>query len=113
IKNNHIAAAGGVRPALAAAAVAGVPVQIEVRSMEELREALDCGVQRLLLDNLSPQTAHDWITLIAGRATVEISGGINLDTVRNYAETGADFVSVGAITHSAPAVDLSFRLELL
>ena len=91
----------------------GVPVQIEVRSIDELREALDCGATHLLLDNLSPQQAHDWIAIIAGRAIVELSGGINLDTVRNYAETGADFVSVGAITHSAPAMDLSFRLELL
>jgi len=113
IKNNHIAAAGGVRPALAAAAKAGVPVQIEVRSLAELHEALDCGAAHLLLDNLSPQQAHDWIAIVAGRATVELSGGVDLDSVRNYAETGADFISVGAITHSAPAVDLSFRLELL
>jgi nicotinate-nucleotide pyrophosphorylase (carboxylating) len=66
-----------------------------------------------LLDNLSPQQAEEWVRLVAGRAKVELSGGINLDGVRNYAETGADFVSVGAITHSARAVDISFRLELL
>jgi nicotinate-nucleotide pyrophosphorylase (carboxylating) len=113
IKNNHIAAAGGVRPALETAAKAGVPVQIEVRSLAELHEALACGATHLLLDNLSPQQAHEWVGIIAGRAKVELSGGVNLDTVRNYAETGADFVSVGAITHSAAAVDLSFRLELL
>ncbi len=113
IKNNHIAAAGGVRPALAAAAKANVPVQIEVRFLDELHEALECGATHLLLDNLSPQQAHDWIGIIAGRATVELSGGINLESVRNYAETGADYVSIGAITHSAPAMDLSFRLELL
>ncbi len=113
IKNNHISAAGGVKPALAAAARQHVPVQIEVRTLDELHEALGCGANHLLLDNLTPHEAREWITLIAGRAKVELSGGINLTTVRAYAETGADFVSSGAITHSARAMDLSFRLELL
>ena len=113
IKNNHISAAGGVKPALAAAALQNVPVQIEVRTLTELHEALDSGANHLLLDNLTPDEARQWIALIAGRAKVELSGGINLSTARAYAETGADFVSSGAITHSARAVDLSFRLELL
>ena len=113
IKNNHISAAGGVKPALEAAARQNVPVQIEVRTLTELHEALDSGANHLLLDNLTPDEARQWIALIAGRAKVELSGGINLSTVRAYAETGADFVSSGAITHSARAVDLSFRLELL
>ena len=113
IKNNHISAAGGVKPALEAAARQNVPVQIEVRTLTELHEALDSGANHLLLDNLTPDAARQWIALIAGRAKVELSGGINLSTVRAYAETGADFVSSGAITHSARAVDLSFRLELL
>ncbi len=113
IKNNHISAAGGVAPALAAAAKQNVPVQIEVRTLAELHEALECGANHLLLDNLTPDEAREWIAIIAGRAKVELSGGINLSTVRAYAETGADFVSSGAITHSARAVDLSFRLELL
>ena len=117
IKNNHIAAAGGVRRAIesvrAANLPAGMPVEIEVRSPEELDEALDCGADHLLLDNLSPQQAAEWIHKIAGRATVELSGGIDLDSIRSYAEAGADFVSAGAITHSAPAKDISFRLELL
>ncbi len=113
IKNNHISAAGGVKPALEAAALQNVPVQIEVRTLTELHEALDSGANHLLLDNLTPDEARQWIALIAGRAKVELSGGINLSTVRAYAETGADFVSSGAITHSARAVDLSFRLELL
>ena len=113
IKNNHISAAGGVKPALEAAALQNVPVQIEVRTLTELHEALDSGANHLLLDNLTPDEARQWIALIAGRAKVELSGGINLSTVRAYAETGADFVSSGAITHSARAVDLSFRLELM
>jgi nicotinate-nucleotide pyrophosphorylase (carboxylating) len=112
IKNNHIAAAGGVRQAIQATRSSGLPVQIEVRTRAELREALEYGAERLLLDNLTPEEAADWIKEIAGRAKVELSGGITLDNVRAYAEAGADFVSSGAITHSAPAVDLSFRLEL-
>jgi nicotinate-nucleotide pyrophosphorylase (carboxylating) len=137
IKNNHISAAGGVRAALQnvtgtvhpipenttstsvaqavspAASSTGLPIEIEVRTLAELHEALDAGGQHLLLDNLSPAEAAAWIREIAGRATVELSGGITLETVRAYAETGADFVSVGAITHSAPAADISFRLELI
>ncbi len=113
IKNNHIAAAGGVREALRAAQGAGVPVEIEVRTEAELREALENGATHLLLDNLTPEQAREWIAFVAGRATVELSGNINLNTARAYAETGADFISAGAITHSAPAVDISFRLTLL
>ena len=114
IKNNHISAAGGVRQALEnARAASRLPIEIEVRTRAELREALDNGATSLLLDNLTPDDAADWIREIAGRATVEISGGVTLQTVRAYAETGADFVSAGAITHSAPAADISFRLELV
>jgi nicotinate-nucleotide pyrophosphorylase (carboxylating) len=113
IKNNHIAAAGGVRPAIANARSAGLPIEIEVRSMAELAEALACGADHLLLDNLSPSEARDWIRIVNGRARVELSGGINPETVREYAETGADYVSSGAITHSARAMDISFRLALL
>jgi nicotinate-nucleotide pyrophosphorylase (carboxylating) len=112
IKNNHIAAAGGVRNAMDRARACGLPIEIEVRSREELREALDTGARHLLLDNLTPQEAAEWVRDIGGRAKVELSGGINLENVRAYAETGADFVSAGAITHSARAMDISFRLEL-
>jgi nicotinate-nucleotide pyrophosphorylase (carboxylating) len=114
IKNNHIAAAGGVGQALSPANLPpNLSVEIEVRTRAELREALACGAKHLLLDNLTPAEAADWIREIAGRATVELSGGITLDTARAYAETGADYVSSGAITHSARAMDISFRLELL
>jgi nicotinate-nucleotide pyrophosphorylase (carboxylating) len=112
IKNNHITAAGGVRQALEQARTFSGPVEIEVRSREELDEALACGATRLLLDNLTPATAAEWIHYIDGRASVELSGNINLSNIRAYAEARPDFISCGAITHSAAAVDISFRLEL-
>lgn len=111
IKNNHITAAGGIRAAVERARAAGIPVEVEVRTREELDEALACGVTHLLLDNLTPDQAKEWISYINGRATVELSGGIALDTVRSYAEAGPDFISCGAITHSATAVDINFRLQ--
>ena len=113
IKNNHITAAGGVREALNRTRPAGVPVEIEVRTLPELDEALACGASHLLLDNLHPDEARDWIAHIHGRATVELSGGITPENARAYAETGADFLSSGAITHSARAVNINLRLELL
>jgi nicotinate-nucleotide pyrophosphorylase (carboxylating) len=112
IKNNHIAAAGGVRNALAAVKGQPIEAEIEVRTVDELDEALECGATRLLLDNLTPAEARVWIARVAGRARVELSGGITLDTVRAYAEAGADYVSSGAITHSARALDINFRLQL-
>ncbi len=111
IKNNHILVAGGVREAIQRARRLARPIEIEVRTHEEIEEALACGVARLLLDNFTPEQAAAEIRFIAGRAQVEISGGITLENVRAYAETGADFVSSGAITHSARAVDINFRLE--
>ncbi len=112
IKNNHIAAAGGVRAALEDVRTSGVPIEIEVRTHEELDEALACGARELLLDNLTPEEAAEQIRYIGRRALVELSGGITLENVREFAETGADFVSCGAITHSATAVDINFRLKL-
>ncbi|HXE63847.1 MAG TPA: carboxylating nicotinate-nucleotide diphosphorylase [Bryobacteraceae bacterium] len=114
IKNNHIAAAGGVTQAITAARAAStLPIEIEVRTPDELDEALAAHADHLLLDNLHPREAKNWIARIDKRAKVELSGGITLETVREYADTGADFISVGAITHSARAVDISFRLELM
>jgi nicotinate-nucleotide pyrophosphorylase (carboxylating) len=113
IKNNHITAAGGVRQAIGNTRAAGLPIEIEVRTKAELDEALAAGADHLLLDNLSPAEAREWIGIVNGRARVELSGNITLETVRDYAETGADYVSSGSITHSAPAVDISFRLNLL
>jgi nicotinate-nucleotide pyrophosphorylase (carboxylating) len=114
IKNNHISAAGGVRQALenARREGSGLDIEIEVHTRRELMEALEAGATHLLLDNLPPRDAADWVRTVEGQATLEISGGVTLENVRAYAETGADFVSAGAITHSARAVDLSFRLDL-
>jgi nicotinate-nucleotide pyrophosphorylase (carboxylating) len=112
IKNNHITAAGGVGAALERVRGFSGPVEIEVRTKAELQEALDAGAKHLLLDNLSPSETSEWIRHINGRATVEVSGGINLSSIRAYAEAGPDFISCGTITHSATAVDISFRLEL-
>ena len=112
IKNNHITAAGGVRSALERVRDFSGRVEIEVRTRAELDEALAAGAKELLLDNLTPVEAAEWIRYIGGRATVELSGGINLSSIRAYAEAGPDFISCGAMTHSAVAVDISFRLEL-
>jgi nicotinate-nucleotide pyrophosphorylase (carboxylating) len=112
IKNNHITAAGGVAQAFRKASSFAGPIEIEVRTISELDEALAAGAKHLLLDNLSPIEAAEWVRYIDGRAVVELSGGINLNTVRAYAQAGPDFISCGAITHSATAVDISFRLEL-
>jgi nicotinate-nucleotide pyrophosphorylase (carboxylating) len=112
IKNNHITAAGGVRQALDLFRGIDLPVEIEVRDRRELDAALAAGAKHVLLDNRTPEEARADIEHIAGRATVELSGNITLDTVRAYAETGADFVSSGAITHQAQSVNFNFRIEL-
>lgn len=111
IKNNHIAAAGGVREAYERCKAKGLPVEIEVRSFGEIDEALAAGADHLLLDNFTPGRARQAVARVGGRAKLEISGGVTLQTVRAYADSGADFVSVGALTHSAPAADISFRLR--
>ena len=111
IKNNHITAAGGVRQALELARAQTLPIEIEVRSLAELDEALAAGARHLLLDNFSPGEVRKACAQIAGQAKVEVSGGVNLQNVREYADSGADFVSAGALTHSSQAVDISFRLE--
>ncbi|KAF0099882.1 MAG: nicotinate-nucleotide pyrophosphorylase [bacterium] len=112
IKENHIAAAGGIGPALAAAfqlAGAGVSVQIEVESLAQLEEALQAGAKLILLDNFNLDGMREAVRLTAGRAALEASGGISLDTVRAIAETGVDRISVGGLTKSVRAVDLSMR----
>lgn len=115
IKNNHITAAGSVRAALEKTHGAGVPIEIEVRTRAELDEALANGATHLLLDNLTPSEAREWIAHIRATkkgVTIELSGRITLANARAYAETGADFLSSGSITHSAPAVDINFGLTL-
>ncbi|MEW5893058.1 MAG: carboxylating nicotinate-nucleotide diphosphorylase [Pseudomonadota bacterium] len=113
IKENHIAAAGGIRPALERAfalAPEGVFVQIEVETLDQLEEALACGVKLVLLDNFDLARLREAVRLTAGRAQLEASGGIDLTTVRSIAETGVDRISIGGLTKHLRAVDLSMRL---
>jgi nicotinate-nucleotide pyrophosphorylase (carboxylating) len=116
IKENHVAAAGGIGNAVRAArdlAGASVAIEVEAQTADEVREALDAGAPRILLDNMTPDTMRAIATEVAGRAELEASGNIDLTTVRAAADTGVDFISVGALTHSAPALDLSLILERL
>lgn len=113
IKHNHKHLAGGVRAVAERAmrAAHGLPVEIEVETLEELDEVLKVGVPRILLDNFTTYDIREAITRIAGRAEIESSGGVTLARIPELATTGAQYVSVGALTHSAPAADLSFELE--
>jgi nicotinate-nucleotide pyrophosphorylase (carboxylating) len=113
IKENHIAAAGGIVPALQAAFAlnAGVSVQIEVESLAELEQALAAGAQNVLLDDFALQDMHRAYALTAGRAVLEVSGGVDLDSIRAIAATGVDRISVGKLTKDVRAVDLSMRFD--
>jgi nicotinate-nucleotide pyrophosphorylase (carboxylating) len=116
VKENHAALAGGVGDATRQAlehAPEGVMVEVECATLAELSEALDAGAHRILLDNMSLDDLARAVELTAGRAELEASGGITLDTIRGVAETGVDYISVGALTHSAPALDVSLLLEPL
>lgn len=115
IKDNHITAAGGVTAALQAArrgAPHGLRIQIECATLAQVDEALADGADALLLDNMSTADLAEAVRRTAGRALLEASGGIGLDTVRAVAATGVDLISVGALTHSAPAVDISMKIRL-
>jgi nicotinate-nucleotide pyrophosphorylase (carboxylating) len=108
IKDNHIAAAGGIGAAVRAAKSAntGLQIQVEVDRLDQIEEALAAGADRLLLDNMPPTVLRDAVAKVAGRVPLEASGGVRLDTIRAIAETGVDFISLGRITQSAPAVDI-------
>jgi nicotinate-nucleotide pyrophosphorylase (carboxylating) len=110
IKENHIAAAGGVGAALGEAMGAKVPVQIEVETLDQLREALDAGATSVLLDNFDLAKMREAVELTAGRALLEASGGINMETVRAIAETGVDRISIGSLTKDVRATDYSLRI---
>ncbi len=112
VKENHIAAAGGVSAALgqAAALAAGVEVQVEVERLDQLREALDAGATSILLDNFTPERMREAVALTAGRALLEASGGVTLERIRAIAATGVDRISIGALTKDVRAVDFSMRL---
>ena len=114
LKENHITAAGGIRSALAAARKAagpGIWIQIEVETLDQLREALDGGAKMILLDNMDAPKMREAVKLAAGRAELEASGGITIETLRAIAETGVDRISIGSLTKDIEAVDFSMRFE--
>ena len=115
IKDNHIRLAGGVRAAVERTRRdrPGLPIEIEAQSLAQVDEALDAGAEKILLDNLSLEDIRAAVGRARGRAQTEISGGVTLERMAELAATGATFVSAGALTHSAPAIDISFELEPL
>ena len=114
VKDNHLRAAGSISTAVERVRSAtDLPVEVECETLDDVREALDAGVDAILLDNMTLAELRESVALTAGRARLEASGGVTLDTVREIAETGVDEISVGALTHSAPSLDLSLLLEPL
>ena len=113
IKDNHLRLAGGVKTAVerTRAHRSGMPIEIEAQSLAEVDEALAAGAATILVDNMSTADIHDAVARAKGRAKIEISGGVTLERIPELAATGADYVSVGALTHSAPAIDISFEIE--
>jgi nicotinate-nucleotide pyrophosphorylase (carboxylating) len=111
VKDNHLRAAGSVAAAVELVRGAtDLPVELECESLAQVGEALDAGVDAILLDNMTPAELREAVALNAGRARLEASGGVTLETIRDIAETGVDEISVGALTHSAPALDVSLEL---
>lgn len=116
IKDNHIFAAGGISKAVKLCKEynqekgENFKIEVEVKNLLELKEAMEAGVDRVMLDNFSLESIKDAVKLIDGRVEIEVSGGVNLDTVRDIAECGVDYISVGALTHSAKALDISLEI---
>lgn len=115
VKDNHVVAAGGVATAFRAVRTAfpGVPVEVEVDSLEQLAEVVAAGADLVLLDNFTPEATAEAVALVAGRCQLESSGGLSLDVAADYARTGVHFLAVGALTHSAPVLDLGADLRTL
>jgi nicotinate-nucleotide pyrophosphorylase (carboxylating) len=113
IKDNHIRLAGGVAAAVARARAhrPGLPIEIEAETLAQVDEALAAGAETILVDNMPTDRIREAVGRTRGRAKIEISGGVKLERIPELAATGADFVSVGALTHSAPAIDISFEIE--
>ena len=115
IKDNHVDFAGGIPQAVSAArkylAEKGkdLKIELEVRNEDEIRQALEAGVDRIMLDNFTPERTREAVKLIGGRTEIESSGGITIDTLRAYGECGVDYISVGALTHSVKGLDMSFK----
>ncbi|MEA3346068.1 MAG: carboxylating nicotinate-nucleotide diphosphorylase [Chloroflexota bacterium] len=117
IKDNHIAATGGIAEAVKrvrekmANGESRIPIEVEVKTLAELREALDFDLDRIMLDNMTIGEMREAVGMAAGRVPLEASGGVNLETVRKVAETGVDYISIGALTHSVPALDISLEVD--
>ncbi|NUP34644.1 MAG: carboxylating nicotinate-nucleotide diphosphorylase, partial [Streptomycetaceae bacterium] len=113
VKDNHVVAAGGVAEAFRAvrAAFPDVPVEVEVDHLEQIPPVLEAGADLILLDNMTPAQLREAVALVAGRARLESSGGLTLGTAREVAETGVDYLAVGALTHSAPILDIGVDLR--
>jgi nicotinate-nucleotide pyrophosphorylase (carboxylating) len=118
IKENHIEGAGGIREAIMKSKEfvkrkkLHVPIEVETTTLQEVREAISCGADRIMLDNMGLDEMREAVEIVAGRAEVEASGGVSLESVDAIAETGVDFISIGALTHSAPAFDFSLLLKV-
>ena len=112
IKDNHIRLVGSIGAAVARAREAGhdMPLEVEADSLAEVKAAVDAGVDIIMVDNLSTDETGEAVRIVGGRAKIEVSGGVTMDRVEELASTGVDYISVGALTHSAPAIDLSFEL---
>jgi len=114
IKDNHVAVAGGIGPAVQRAVAAGIErIIVEVDRIDQIEPALAAGATWLLLDNMAPPLLRDAVALVAGRVATEASGGVRLDTIRAIAETGVSYISVGRLTQSAPAADIGLDFETL
>ncbi len=113
IKDNHIAAVGSITAAVKAIAMQspGIVIEVEIDRLDQLEEAISAGADEVLLDNMTPQMCAQAVEINRGRVKLEASGGITLETVRSYADTGVDFIAVGAITHSAPILDIGLDLS--
>ena len=115
IKDNHVDFAGGIKEAIESAknyckeTGRDLKIEIEVRNTDEINQALEAGVNRIMLDNFTPERTREAVELINGRVEIESSGGITIDTLRAYGECGVDFISVGALTHSVKGLDMSFK----
>ncbi len=118
IKENHIEGAGGIREAITRSKEyvkrknLNAPIEVETTTLEEVRESVSCGADRIMLDNMGLDEMYAAVKIVDGRAEVEASGGVSLETVESIAETGIDFISIGALTHSAPAFDFSLQLKV-
>jgi nicotinate-nucleotide pyrophosphorylase (carboxylating) len=113
LKDNHIAAVGGIAPAVAAikSEFPNIRIEVEIDRLDQLTEAINAGVDEILLDNMTPDQCLEAVRLTEGRVKLEASGGISLESVRKYAETGVDYIAVGAITHSAPSLDIGLDIS--